>query len=116
MLIEGKDVRLPKKFKADWVKALRSGMYQQGIGQLLNETEDEDGNPINTYCCLGVACKITGNSPDYAGFIEDYHLVDKKRFPTILKEENLLTVKLSKFNDDKKWSFKKIAAYIERNL
>lgn len=33
-----------------WVTALRSGKYEQGIGQL----KTNDGK----YCCLGVACEV----------------------------------------------------------
>jgi hypothetical protein len=32
-----------------WIKALRSGEYEQGIGALCKDGE---------YCCLGVACEI----------------------------------------------------------
>lgn len=35
-----------------WVEALESGEYQQGRGALRN---DDD-----TYCCLGVACEVSG--------------------------------------------------------
>lgn len=35
-----------------WVEALRSGDFEQGKGAL----KDVDGN----YCCLGVACEISG--------------------------------------------------------
>ena len=43
-----------KKSIADkWIRALRSGKYKQGTRVLHNE-----GN--NTYCCLGVLCKIEG--------------------------------------------------------
>ena len=34
-----------------WLAALRSGDYQQGTGQLKNG---------DRYCCLGVACEISG--------------------------------------------------------
>jgi hypothetical protein len=41
----------PNKRQAmKWIKALRSGEYEQGYGQL--ETHD------HKFCCLGVACKI----------------------------------------------------------
>lgn len=43
-------LRTPKdheEFK-DWLEALRSGKYEQGVGSLY-----EDGK----YCCLGVACE-----------------------------------------------------------
>lgn len=36
-----------------WVKALRSGEYKQGQGQL---------RKYNSFCCLGVACEISGSS------------------------------------------------------
>lgn len=41
------------KNRRDWVKALRSGQYQQGRKQL----KDTD-----FFCCLGVACDISGKS------------------------------------------------------
>lgn len=36
-----------------WVDALRSGEYRQGYGRLRS-----DGS--NAYCCLGVACDVSG--------------------------------------------------------
>lgn len=49
-----------KKFKLGpiqkkWVRALRSGKYKQGDGQLV--TTDDEGKPVS-YCCLGVLCDI----------------------------------------------------------
>jgi hypothetical protein len=41
------------KLKADWVKALRSGKYKQAEGKLHDPDED-------SYCCLGVLCKVVG--------------------------------------------------------
>lgn len=38
-----------------WVVALRSGEYKQTTNQLYNADED-------AYCCLGVACAISGLS------------------------------------------------------
>lgn len=38
-----------------WVSALRSGRYQQGVGALCVE-----GATGWRYCCLGVACDISG--------------------------------------------------------
>lgn len=40
-----------KKIKEDWVKALRSGKYKQGKGELHNKED-------NTFCCLGVLCDL----------------------------------------------------------
>lgn len=41
------------KLKAEWVKALRSGEYKQTSSTLHERTD-------NTYCCLGVLCKVMG--------------------------------------------------------
>jgi hypothetical protein len=38
-------------FLDDWVKALRSGDYQQAVGHLFDD---------DAYCCLGVACEVIG--------------------------------------------------------
>lgn len=40
------------KLKADWVKALRSGNFNQANGRFDPETD--------SYCCLGVLCKVVG--------------------------------------------------------
>lgn len=110
MKIDGKDVRLPKRFKAKWVKALRSGEYKQGKNGLYNS----DGS----YCCLGVACKIVGNSNEelgLIGYIEPELIKDYKKVPSILEREEELASKLAKMNDTGK-SFNQIAAYIDRYL
>jgi hypothetical protein len=39
-----------KRIKSRWVKALKSGKYKQGKGQLKNYDD--------TYCCLGVLCDL----------------------------------------------------------
>lgn len=43
--------KLPVEFKTKWVEALRSGEYQQTKEYLHSE---------GGYCCLGVACELTG--------------------------------------------------------
>src|SRR5690606_1358894 len=40
----------------DWITALRSGKYEQGIGSLI-DYHYSDGYE---YCCLGVLCEILG--------------------------------------------------------
>lgn len=42
-----------KTFKKKWVKALRSGKYEQGNGVLRMKEDGED-----KFCCLGVACDL----------------------------------------------------------
>jgi hypothetical protein len=123
-LINGKnvkeDARLPKEFKKKWLAALRSGKFKQGIEALEN-----DGK----YCCLGVACRIVHpkiNLQD-TPFISEARIgvngwtkdsLRKIKVPNILKgedDENIIVRKLSKMNDGGS-SFKKIAAWIEKNL
>ena len=45
---------MDKDIKTQWVGALRSGEYTQGIGQLREGSEEEAG----AYCCLGVLCTL----------------------------------------------------------
>lgn len=52
------------------VAALRSGKYKQGTGKLRNPTD-------NSFCCLGVACDISGLSNWVADNVNDD---DKPRF------------------------------------
>lgn len=40
------------KIKADWIKALRSGEYEQGMGKL---------QANGKFCCLGVLCELAPN-------------------------------------------------------
>lgn len=114
--IDGKkiDAKLPKKFKKDWIKALRSGDYSQGNGKLVDSE--------NNYCCLGVACRVAGynNGHIKRSSVEEinknaYISNEFKKIPKILKGGNSLTKKLADMNDSGR-SFKYIASYIERYL
>lgn len=110
--------KLPKKFKAKWVAALRSGKYKQGKGFLL----DENGK----YCCLGVACSIQRNPKK---LLVGKQLIDDdaiKGIPTPLFGDNVHTNKLlselTAMNDGydeyrgKRKTFKQIATWIEKYL
>lgn len=46
---------LNKKLKKEWVKALRSGDYEQGKWNLCQEFPSDEGPK---FCCLGVLCDI----------------------------------------------------------
>lgn len=39
-----------------WVRALRSGQYEQGEGTLCREGTEEEN--FDRFCCLGVACDL----------------------------------------------------------
>ena len=43
-------MKLNPAFKKKWLKALRSGEYEQGQGCLVNDKDQ--------FCCLGVACNL----------------------------------------------------------
>lgn len=97
--------KLPKAFKKKWLKALRSGKYKQGQGLLKEHGE---------YCCLGVACVVAGRKRlANLGMIPDSEM----RVPKFLRgTEAKVPNKLITLNDDKRWDFKKIATWIEKNL
>jgi hypothetical protein len=42
--------------KAEWVRALRSGQYQQAKGYLVRKFRDDNG--ATSHCCLGVLCVL----------------------------------------------------------
>lgn len=55
-----KQFKLPKEFAEKWLKALRSGEYEQGADALKTVNEDNV-----CFCCLGVAgdvCKLNDES------------------------------------------------------
>lgn len=108
--------KLPKSFKTKWLKFLRSGKYVQGRDSLRTSG--------NEFCCLGVACAITG----YEKIAVHYQIIPKKnqtlnrrfnKVPDVLRgcpDDNLVVKKLVGMNDDENWSFNKIADWIEENL
>lgn len=61
--------------KAQWVKALRSGEYQQGIGQL---------READRFCCLGVLCDLFAKQGGgewevvQAGIAQDFQRFDPR--------------------------------------
>lgn len=99
------------EFKAKWVEALRSGKYRQ-TQQALREK--------NAYCCLGVACDISG----FGVWDDDRFLHEEGNntgyLPTGLRErmglEQLQESSLITMNDDEGKTFAEIADYIEANL
>lgn len=100
-----KEFKLPKNVKTKWVKELRSNKYRQGTGELKFLGIDNK----YSFCCLGVAkeCKLTSSRTSFGdrnGFVS-------QRFLPINVQKKLVD-----FNDVEKWSFKKIANWIERNL
>ncbi len=114
--------KLPKTFKKKWLAALRSGKYKQGKGKLESSID-------NTYCCLGVACKISDPNAKIIGrslistVYFNHEEFSELRVPKILRGEadsNPMVRKLINMNDgdaeDSPLSFEEIADWIETNL
>lgn len=115
-----KKYQLPKKPAEKWLKALRSGKYNQGEGTLYQNGE---------YCCLGVFAHANGISNKK---MEGYGVLDKTwNVPEQLKgsalEDNYneLVDFLVTHNDGtaetlnpngEQWNFHKIADWIEQNV
>lgn len=96
---------MDKKLKAKWVKALRSGKYEQGGLVLRHE---------NAYCCLGVLRHINDPKDNESSDIEPGAMLSDKQ----LKRFGFgprTAEKLADMNDEG-ISFNEIADYIERNL
>lgn len=88
-----------------WIKALRSGEYEQTSGSL------EAGGK---FCCLGVLCKLENVNPSIetkAGEIthDPYFVLEND----LLKRDYGVFVEM---NDAEGMSFSEIADYIEANL
>ena len=97
---------MDKKLKKKWVKALRSGQYQQTHGQL----RTEEG-----YCCLGVLCDVM--DPTQWKGKKDHFKWDGALL--LLPSDKVLSGNdqtiLSNKNDEYE-SFGMIADWIEENL
>lgn len=63
-----------------WAKALESGEYKQGTGQLRNAA--------NEFCCLGVLCNMHAQAnPELAAQQEDYSYFGESEFlPRIVQK------------------------------
>lgn len=118
MKIKGNEVRLPKRFKEKWIKALRSGKYKQSKHYLYSKGEDG-------YCCLGVAGIVCGLDKEC---LRGYQLLEDglgiEQIPKMIcgstvksnEDYNPIVDKLTNMNDNKNKSFNYIASYIERYL
>jgi len=110
--MKNKGFRLPKAFTAKWLKALRSGDYEQGKSALYND---------NKYCCLGVAGAICGyqekldSSEGEACYLDEINVEDVPEELTIACGLDNFVWVLSRMNDDGK-SFEEISEWIEKNV
>jgi hypothetical protein len=106
---------MKSEYKGPWLKALRSGRYEQGRSYI---------NSQGRFCCLGVLCDVAGiqwSEPDESGDRKsldgttDYCNLTEKGcaiFGLRIKDVAALT----RMNDSEGKSFSEIADYIERAL
>lgn len=119
-----------KEVKKKWLKALRSGEYDQGKGCLLTRTSKGD-----KFCCLGVLCNLYAQAHPGTGFkdeFESYSFFDES-YQLPIKVRNWAKIskskkfdydhykvtagsKLMQLNDMDNCNFNEIADWIEENL
>lgn len=108
------EVIIDKKGLQLWIKALRSGEYQQTTKRL----QDEIG-----YCCLGVACKVlipmkNLEFNDRNGFLIGKAPYDQRNSPEWLSKisaivDSKINHSLIWLNDAEKYTFDEIADVLE---
>lgn len=108
-----------------WIKALRSGRYKQTTGQL-GAVDTQTGKPC--YCCLGVLAKVaacekiidTPKLSDGEMYLPEGDSARNDELPAHIRREVGLTPKqhkrLIELNDDRGYSFREIADYIEAKI
>lgn len=103
---------MDKKLKDEWIKALRSGKYTQGQGQLCNGVE---------YCCLGVLAEIALNKGALDSGLWDEAFVGDLNINGVDIDEKI-EITLANMNDGinefagNTQSFTEIADWIEQNV
>lgn len=115
------------QIKQQWINDLRSGNYNQTIGQLMEE--DEDGT--RAFCCLGVLTDqyLKANNKGWDDNMENSNYKYRsegilpcevkewaglyERDPTIIDDGYLQC--LSTINDDRGWDFNQISDVIEKS-
>lgn len=134
----------PAEVQAAWVKALRSGEFEQGTARLASE---DVTNGRARYCCLGVLCELayragvveTRSTPNHGregtAFLRFIEYDGAVTYPNRRVYEwagvdagyggegkvrptalptGLAGASLAVLNDDEGWSFEQIADLIER--
>lgn len=113
-----------KRVKKKWLKALRSGEYEQGRFRLLKRGDDQTPDK---FCCLGVLCDLhareTGDGWDSVSYkAEDFHLpVEVSAWAGLpSRDPEINGLNVTDLNDGeanrKPKSFKQLANLIEKHL
>jgi len=134
---------LNKPLMRKWATALESGAYHQCNGQLGDYDPNTDQD---TFCCLGVLCVVEGFEAEEVApwswntdnFLDEILPIHELAFlnpkyktlkPALKRAEKYGVPSWSKsgltdkqcskfieFNDDRNWSFQRIAKHIRKNL
>ena len=114
---------MDKRLKTRWLKALRSGEYEQGRGKLAVETDSGA-----RFCCLGVLVDITEGFTERDGDLfcdspaqsaQTKHSLSNRlldKFGLTRRQQEELINRNDGYCGHKPKTFKKIADYIEENL
>lgn len=98
-----------------WVEALRSGKFKQANGVLW--AAPGLGRKHETFCCLGVYCRLVDPKFPRAA---DYEALHTAVFPENVRPKSpipeMAQGSFAALNDDFGWSFKRIATLIEKNI
>lgn len=109
----------PKQLKRMWLSALRSGKYKKTRSTLARFSIKNDGKPVTKgFCCLGVLehkilnghveCHLDGVP---IGFPSPRFYASIPGLEWVKKHDS----RLSLLNDEKGWSLKRIADYIDKH-
>ena len=115
---------LPRKFKEKFIKALKSGKYKQCKNTLTKLSKDG----TRQYCCLGVACIISGYNNDqiksFVSIPDNFNQVPFNLLDEICLNDNVLlpsvlSGRLIQMNDgyvNDLRNFNEIADWIKNNV
>ena len=108
---------LDKKLKAKWVRALRSGKYKQGTGEL---RVNADARKDEKFCCLGVLCEIAKVKRGEYGYrfgSTSSQSTLRGKLATAVGASNInALIDMNDGNHAPRTTFKGIAKWIEKNL
>ncbi len=122
MIQLGTNDKMDPELKEEWVAALRSGKYEQGIGTLRSESGKR-------FCCLGVLCdilepegweltphNITDGNYYFHTLADLGGALIHKQFLKEFGIKGSAACNLAQLNDDDRYTFEMIANVIEKEL
>jgi len=118
---------MKKELFNKWIKALKSGKYKQTTDELIKLDGDKEITEHGVcegmnYCAIGVLAHVAGikievedDAVAFDGeYVDSNHELDGKGLSKVGLDEEVQE-KVIDLNDDKGLSFKRIAAWLEKN-